>query len=34
MLEEVVMVENNGTTNPLIQPVTNQIGLSQCRAKA
>jgi len=34
LLEGAVTSENNGTTNALIQPVTNQINLNQCRAKA
>jgi hypothetical protein len=30
----VVANENNETLNPLVQPLANQLGLNNCRAKA
>ena len=34
LLGEVVMAENGGVLNPLVQPVCAQVNLNQCRAKA
>ena len=34
MLEDVVMAENNGTANPLIMPLSNQINQNGTRSKA
>lgn len=34
LLEEIVMAENNETLNTLVQPLVNQVGLNNCRAKA
>jgi len=34
LLEDVVMAENNGTANPLIMPLSNQINQNGTRSKA